>query len=225
MSRSYSTRWSVIEGAAQGDEAAKAEFVRRYEDAVHAYLGARWRDTDLLQDLPDAAQEVFLDCLRPDGVLSRVESGRPGGFRAYFFGVILKIALRFERRAARQRLRQAEDSRAMEGVAADDEELGAVFDRSWAQAILREAAAFQAEQARDDGASRRVELLRLRFADDLPIREIARRWNVEPASLHHEYAKAREEFQGALREVVAFHHPGTPGEVKRECARLLDLVP
>jgi hypothetical protein len=67
-----------------------------------------------------------------------------------------------------------------------------------------------------------VELLRLRFNDGLPIREIAVRWGEEAARLHHEYATARDEFQSALREVVAFHHPGTaPGEVDQACRELL----
>jgi hypothetical protein len=38
---------------------------------------------------------------------------------------------------------------------------------------------------------RRVELLTLRFHEAMPIREIARLWGVDAASLHHEYAQAR----------------------------------
>ena len=67
----------------------------------------------------------------------------------------------------------------------------------------------------------RVELLRLRFHEGLPIREIARRWGTAAEVLHHEYARARQEFEAALREVVAFHHPGSPEEVEQECSNLL----
>jgi RNA polymerase sigma-70 factor (ECF subfamily) len=42
--------------------------------------------------------------------------------------------------------------------------------------------------------------------------------------LHHEYAKARQEFKAALLVVVAFHHPGAPAEVERDCTHLLWLV-
>jgi RNA polymerase sigma-70 factor (ECF subfamily) len=66
-----------------------------------------------------------------------------------------------------------------------------------------------------------VELLRARFHEGLPIRDIARRWGTDAAALHHEYAKARQEFKAALLEVVAFHHPGSPTEVEQECANLL----
>jgi RNA polymerase sigma-70 factor (ECF subfamily) len=57
-------------------------------------------------------------------------------------------------------------------------------------------------------AARRVELLKLRFGEEMPIRDIARLWNADAARLHHEYATAREEFRAALRDVVAEHQPG-----------------
>jgi hypothetical protein len=48
----------------------------------------------------------------------------------------------------------------------------------------------QAEQSGPD-AVQRVELLRLRFEEGLPIRTIAERWGVPAATLHHAYARAR----------------------------------
>ena len=66
-----------------------------------------------------------------------------------------------------------------------------------------------------------MELLHLRFDEGLPIREIARLWEVDPAQLHYEYAKARKEFKNALMEVLSFHHPGGPTELERESARRL----
>jgi hypothetical protein len=63
-------------------------------------------------------------------------------------------------------------------------------------------------------------LLRLRFQDDLPIREIALRWGVEPAALHHEHARARQEFKAALLEVMAFHHPGPATDIEQDLANL-----
>src|SRR5262249_33103649 len=99
-------------------------------------------------------------------------------------------------------------------------------DRAWARSLLREAAQRQEEHARHTGAAalRRVELLSLRFHDGLPIRAIAARWQIEAATLHHEYAKARQEFKAALAEVVSFHHPGAPEEVEREGANLLSFL-
>jgi RNA polymerase sigma-70 factor (ECF subfamily) len=53
---------------------------------------------------------------------------------------------------------------------------------------------------------------------------LAARWQIDAPELHHEYAKARQEFKAALAEVVAFHHPGTPAEIERECANLLSFL-
>jgi RNA polymerase sigma-70 factor (ECF subfamily) len=63
-----------------------------------------------------------------------------------------------------------------------------------------------------------VALLRLRFAEGLPMRAISQRWGVAAAELHHADARARQEFKAALLEVVALHHPGSPAEVEQEAA-------
>ena len=77
-----------------------------------------------------------------------------------------------------------------------------------------------------DGADavRRVELLRLRFEEDLPIRTIAESWNTDAVRVHREYAKARAEFRAALKAGVQEHHGGEPRAVDAECARLLGLL-
>src|SRR5262249_57556727 len=100
-----------------------------------------------------------------------------------------------------------------------------VCRRVWAKARLRGAARRQAERARGAGpdAERRVELLRLRFHEGLPIREVARLWQADAARLHHEYARARQEFKAALLEVVAFHRPGNPDQPHPESTPLLPL--
>ena len=93
--------------------------------------------------------------------------------------------------------------------------------------MLKEATRVQAATAARAGkaAERRVELLRLRFGEGLPIRAIAARWEVDAAQLHHEYATARAEFRAALREVVAFHQPGRPAdELDSACAELLAIL-
>ena len=110
---------------------------------------------------------------------------------------------------------------------ADDTGPAEAFDRAWARALLREAARVQEENARQAGpaAFRRVQLLRLRFQDNLPIREIAALWNEDPAKLHHEYATARAEFRTALLLVVAFHHPGvSSANGDRLASELLELL-
>jgi hypothetical protein len=72
---------------------------------------------------------------------------------------------------------------------------------------------------------RRVELLRLRFQDSLPIRDIAMLWNEDPASVHHEYATARKEFSTALRQALAFQNPNaTPEQLNTTFREFLQLL-
>jgi RNA polymerase sigma-70 factor (ECF subfamily) len=136
------------------------------------------------------------------------------------------VAQRAEARRARQLAREPAGVIDIEGIPGGEEALSRVFDRAWAKAVVREAAERQSVLAAQGGeaALRRVELLRLRFHEGIPIREIARLWGIDAASLHHEYARARQEFRSALRGVIAFHHPGAPEDVDRECAQLLSLL-
>ena len=220
--RSPDTCWTLIRRAAEGNPSHREEFARLYSPVVRAYLGARWRGSRPDEDIDDAQQEVFLDCLREGGALERADPAWPGGFRSFLHGVVRNVALRFERKQA-----GAEpDLGALDPdtVPASEESLSRAFDRAWAQALVHDAAARQATHAREEGeaAGRRVELLRLRFFNGLPIRDIARLWGVEPRVLHEEHRKARLEFHAALLEVVAFHHPGaTAGDLEREGRNLI----
>jgi RNA polymerase sigma-70 factor (ECF subfamily) len=224
MSTQESTCWTVIAAAVAGCAAQRAAFAQRYELVIRAYLAACWRNKPHMQDLDDAVQDVFVECFKQGGMLARAQRDRPGGFRAFLCGVVRNVARRLEARRGRDR--QADGAVDLDQFAADEESQARMFDRAWARSLLREAGRRQEEHARRTGAAalRRVELLRLRFHDGLPIRAIAQRWQVDAATLHHEYAKARQEFKAALAEVVAFHHPGTTTEIECECANLLSLL-
>jgi RNA polymerase sigma-70 factor (ECF subfamily) len=213
----------VIQAAAAGGAGDREQFARRYGPVVRAYLASRWRSSPCLGELDDAVQEVFVECFKQGGVLERAEPGRGGGFRPFLYGVVRNVALRFEAQYGRRRAQQPPDALDLDGVADAEASLSHVFDRAWARALLREAATLHEQQAGQAGeaACRRLELLRLRFHEGLPIREIARRWGTAAEVLHHEYARARQEFRAALLEVVAFHHPGSPAEIEQECANLL----
>ena len=141
--------------------------------------------------LDDATQEVFVECFRRGGALEAAGAGRVPGFRAFLYGVIRNVARRFESRPARA-VANAPDARA------DEPSQSRLFDRTWARAIMAEAAQLQKPGTeRGPEAVQRVELLRLRFEENLPIRAIAQRWDVDPRSLHHAYALARQEFKAA----------------------------
>jgi RNA polymerase sigma factor (sigma-70 family) len=219
------TCWTLIEGAAAGDSAARVEFTQRYLPVVRAYLHARWKDRLPGDEREDAVQEVFLECLRADGVLERAGAGDRQGFRAYLFGVARNVALRVESARARMRDAPGASSFQPDQIPLAEDSLSRVFDRAWAASILSEAVQKQTLLARDAGpdAAKRVELLRLVFQEGRALADVAREWNVEARSIYQEYERAQSEFLRALKQVVAFHHPGAPENVARECRELLAL--
>ena len=220
------TCWTLIESAADGDRAARDAFVERYLPVVRAYLGARWRDRISGSELEDAVQEVFVECLKDEGVLVKNRVRRGAGFRAYLFGAVRNVALRAEEARARKIDAPKTDAFVADALPTGDETSSRVFDRAWAAAIVREAAETQLREARIEGpgALRRVELLRLVFQEERGIADIARDWDVPAESLHREYAKARSEFAAALKGVVAFHVTESDAAVERECRDLMALL-
>jgi len=224
---SRATCWTLIRSAAAGDADRRELFARQYESIVRAYLAHRWRGSPLVAELDDVAQEVFVECFRQGGVLDRLRQSEPDSFRGFLHGVTRNVALRCERRLAKLRERQDGTPLDADGVPADDDSLSQVFDRAWALAIVRSAARVQEERAKLAGAKaeRRVELLRLRARENLPIRAIAARWNEDAALVHKEYARARREFQAALEEALSFHHPGlTAREIADRSKDILSLL-
>jgi RNA polymerase sigma-70 factor (ECF subfamily) len=219
------TCWTLIQAAAAGDEHQRNEFAARYLDAVRAYLIARWSNSSYLQLVDDAVQDVFVECFRNQGPLNRIDARRTTSFRAFLYGLVRNVARRVEVKQGRIAAKFSEAPNNIE-IVSDETALSKVFDRTWAKSIMRQAAEFHKISASADGpeASRRVELLRLRFTEGLAIRQIAELWEFDAAVLHREYSKARKEFHAALLHVVRFHHPGSDVEVELEAQSLLDLL-
>ena len=195
MATSESTCWTVIRAGAAGSPADRDELGRHYLGIVQSYLSARWRGSALRKELDDATQEVFVECFRQGGALETAGAGRVPNFRAFLYGVVRNVARRFESQPSRPNTQ-------LPDVDAKEASLSELFERSWAASIMAEAARLQKSRAVQSGAEaiKRVELLRLRFEENLPIREISQRWSVDAARLHHDYALARQEFRDALME-------------------------
>jgi len=220
MGSSETTCWTLIHAAGAGESQQSDEFARRYDPAIRRYFAARWGNSQRFNDIDDAVQETFVEC----GALERTDQQRVGGFRAFLYGIVRNVALRFEQRRAKEWARQPAGDVHFSQIKADETNLSRVFDRAWARSILQQAAQQQAENAKRSGpaAEKRVELLRMRFHEELPIREIAQQWQVDATELHREYAKARKEFKQALREVVTFHQPDlSSADIEHECTELL----
>lgn len=226
MSAPETTCWTVIQGAARGERHDQEEFSRRYTPVVRAYLAARWRKSAIASEVDDAVQEVFLECFREGGVLDRVTQERPRAFRAFLFGVTQNVALRFEARAERSREVPAGSAVDLDGIEHSGAPLSQTFDRAWARALLKEALNLQRieSQALGERAQRRIELLRMRFEQGMPIRDIASAWNADPALVHREYLLARKEFRAALVAVLKFHHPASDAEAEQELSLIRALL-
>lgn len=215
----------MIEGALRGDHASRALFADRYEPVVRAYLAARWRSSPLRFEVDDVVQDVFVEFFRDEGALERAAGAQTVEFRPFLYGVARNVARRAEAKRVQRRDHVGPPPLHEEPAAPDDERYSVVFDRAWAVSIMKQAAQLQTTWAATEGerALKRVELLKLRFSEDLPIREIARRWGEPADHLHHEYATARDEFRKALAEVIREHNPNS-SRVEAEAARLLTLL-
>ena len=220
------TSWELIESAALGEGEAVAEFARQYAPIIRSYLLARWRTSGLIREVDDAAQEVFLRCFKDGGVLDRASQDPPGGFRAYLYGVVRIVALEVESRAGRPTRAPVPSTLELEQVQNSGTSLANAYDRAWATSIMKRARDLQVERAaaNGDAALRRVEILRLRFQDGIPIRKIASQWEADADRLHHEYARARKEFGAALLDVLSSESTASQKELARQMADLLLLL-
>jgi len=218
------TCWTLVHGAADGRADARALFAEVYLPIIRAYLAARWKGGPMLDRLDDAVQDTFLECFRGEGALGRLDGD--GRFRTFLFAVVRNVARRHEERLVKDAGRRGE-ALSLAQPTSGAPGPSRVYDRAWLDTLLKRAAARQARWADEAGAEaqRRIELMRLRFVDGLPIREIAEQWDVPAAVVHREYRQARREFKRALREEVAFHQPdASSDQIEAECAQLLELL-
>lgn len=215
-----------MRAASAGDTIAKSTFARSYTATIRAYLGHRWRGTPHGGEIDDAVQDVFVECLKPGGALEGADPAR-GDFRALLYGVVRNVARRFEERRAQQDGRSPDTSVHLDELPARSEELSRMFDRTWAQSLLREAVLRHVRAARRGDADyrQRYRILRLRHQQGLPIRDVADRLGVDDVDrVHNAYRRARREFRTFLRDVVRRHTGASDASLDDECRRVTELL-
>lgn len=227
MSRSHLTRWSLVLGAARGENERREDFARQYANVIASYFAARWRLPIDHERVGDATQDVFVQCFKDGGALERVEPDRPGGFRAYLFGVASNVSLMMERRFAR--LRKSERGESVVDLAHVEQDaatLSQTFDRAWAAMIAREARRLLAERAMDDErAAERFRCLEMQYSGGLPPRTIAARLGIPATQVYERLREARIAFRAALLEVLREQSPGsTRAELEESCKELAGLL-
>ncbi|MEZ5966271.1 MAG: sigma-70 family RNA polymerase sigma factor [Planctomycetota bacterium] len=217
------TSWSLILGAAAGKAIDREAFARLYGPVIRSYLAARWHLSFEDAAVVDGTSDVFVECFKGGGALERVDSQRPGGFRAFLYGVVRNVALMTERKLARRRERGTQGSLDFDALPDAEDTLSRVFDRAWAEAVVREARARMAQRAqRSPAASRRLQTLTMRFEQGLAPRHIAAANEVPVERVYELLREARTEFRATLLEVMATYHPNsTEAEVERLCVDLL----
>ncbi len=217
------TCWQLVHRAAAGHERDRAAFAARYLPLVRCYFEQRWRNWPIAQETPDAVQDVFVECCCADGPLARADPTR-GRFRALLVGVTANVARRYEERAARRKERAPDETAFLQNQPAREARLSQLFDRQWAEEIMAQTAALMRRRACAPDAVERFEILRLRFQEGVPIREIAARWDRPARAVHDAYAKARREFYACLREIVAINGTASGPHLDEECRQLLALL-
>lgn len=223
MARFESTCWSVVLRAAGGDPLMRQEFCQRYEPVIRAYVASRWRLPRDHDDVSDAAQEVFVQCLREGGALGRVDPNQPGGLRAYLYGITSRTAAQIERQRARWRRDGSERPFDQERVEANEATLSQAFDRAWAamlaQVALREQR--RAAETGDDRVRLRLHCLEQRILHSRWPREIAATIGLTPQRVSELLREGMGDFRAALLGVMADYHPDeTERQLETRCMEL-----
>jgi RNA polymerase sigma factor (sigma-70 family) len=180
-------------------------FAERYGPLLRAYLAARWRLPCEHEDVADAVQEVFLRLFKPAGALERVESGRPGGFRAFLYGVARNVAADLD---DRRRIRATASLEQAAEVESRERSLSQVFDRAWVEMLSREARKLLERRASKSApAMLRLRALDLCYSHGLKSREIARHLSLDVWQVYPMLSAARKEFRATFLETLAYFHP------------------
>lgn len=214
-------------GAATDDESHRDRFCRRYAPVITAFLCARWRVAKNHERVADATQEVFVQLFKPNGALQRVDASRPGGFRSYLYGVTAKVAANQERLLARQQRNRQDVHSDMDHLQSPDAACSKAFDRAWAELIVREAyEAMLGDRGAGATAALRMKVLKLRYQEGLPPREIAERLGfADVREVYQMLDVSKAHYARALREVVSRYHPSSSADQLDDlCRQLLGLL-
>jgi RNA polymerase sigma factor (sigma-70 family) len=221
-----STAWTMIAAAGAGESAAKEQFARAYGPVIRTYLAARWQLPCAHEAVDDCAQEVFVQCFKPDGALHGVDRSGPARFRSYLYSIVRHVAERIERSNGVRRTQQEHTGFRLDDVARAEATLSRVFDRAWVGMITRRAWLLMASRVGAEAHGReRIRILDLRFRDGLSSGEIAGQCGFEAGFVYQQLRLAKRDFRAALLEVVAAYHPDASAEeLETRCIELIGLL-
>ena len=207
------TSWELLSLASSGSKkvthAAAAQFAARYYSPVRAYIAAIVRNRDEQEDL---AHRFFLNGVLSGRVLAGAQKSR-GSFRLYLKQAIRNFVVDEYRRKGRVAAgghavitHPDADERGWAQIADHAEEPGAVFDREWARALVRQAVEATSRICASRGQSEHFQLFAGRFlseADRLPgWRELGDRFGVDEKTARTRAETAARHFRAELRRSV-----------------------
>lgn len=184
------------------DEVAAERFCRSHLPLVRRRLLSRWRGSPLASLVPDAIQEVFVECLRDGGALAHYDASRSPSLEVFVQGVVRNVAARVERREARYgaRCRRCGD-RIFTFTAPGPEPADRLETEARARAVQDAILSLDGEPAvRGHSLG---ELVRLHFRDGHPVREIAAAWRESANRVHELRRGACRRLRHRLRSLAA----------------------
>ena len=211
------TSWTTIRSAhmpGPEGQAAMAELIGRYHDAVHRYLKLKLRDANL-------ADEVFQDFWTK--LLTHKLAGADntkGRFRDYLRTVLQRLIIDHFRGKKTQPLPP--------GDLLDPNEPDADYDRVWREALLKRALSRLETYEASTPKNRYATVLNLRRDNPkLPIEEIAQQLELQsgqkisPESFRKTLQRARAKFFDLLVvELKETIHPATDVDIEEEIQAL-----
>lgn len=208
--RLSATRWTVVQAAQAGDEAALRALWDKYRPAVLAWLERR----GLGAEAEDVAQEALLGLLR--SALARAHAGA-GRFRALVFAVARHQLLKHQEKAmALKRGGGRVQVVADLEVAVEEPDEG--FDREWLAALVRGGLERLAHEHPD-----LFEALRRFALEGQPQAEIAAALGTTSGAIKKRVFRAKRELAGYLREEV-WRYSCSPREYEAELGLLSKLL-
>jgi RNA polymerase sigma-70 factor, ECF subfamily len=183
------TRWTIVQAAQAGDEAAIRALCEKYRPALVSYMRRR----GLGEEAEDVTQEALFGLVRT--ALTSAD-GKRGRFRALVFAIGRNHLARFhERQGAAKRGKGRVHALGEQDVAAA--EPSEEFDREWLAAIIQTCLTRLRETNEDY-----YQALRLFVLEGLPQAEIARRLEVRVGVVKKRVFRGKRKLADFLREEV-----------------------
>jgi RNA polymerase sigma factor (sigma-70 family) len=210
VSQLSATRWTIVQAAQSGDEAALRAVCLKYWPAVVSYLRGR----GLGVEAEDVAQEALVGLLK-----SALRKARPGAgrFRGLVFAIARnQLAKHVERERALKRGGGKVQRLGDVDVAA--EEPDASFDREWLAALVQTGLT---RLERDHPTY--LEALKRCVLEEAPQAQVAKELGVTPGVVKKRVFRAKRKLTAYLREEV-WSYASSPGEYESELRTLSALL-